>query len=195
MNEAIEAVEEEAPRRGRLPRAEENASHRRRRKVGTLNRMAQFKLDCIEPEALDLENYVYYWGNDETGNLRRMTQQDDYDFVTSDELGESFDADMTDSESRGRVRQIVGTHKSGAPLYAYLCKKPRAFWEADNEEMVQRREAMMAGRVYDADANAEDMLGEDEARPGGSDKFYAAKDNQIGNPAHRRRGPVPKRAK
>src|SRR5437899_1443339 len=130
--------EQERPRRGRPPRAEEVASHRRRRKAGTLDRMAQFKLDFIDPEALDLENFIYYWINDEAGALRRATRQDDYDHVTASELSArgGFDAFDTDSESDERVRMIVGTNGS-QPVYAYLCKKPRAFWEEDNEAMVR----------------------------------------------------------
>jgi hypothetical protein len=193
----IEQIEQERPRRGRPPRVQQVAEGRRRRKAGTLDRMAQFKLDCIDPEALDLDNYVYYWGNDENGNLRHMTQADDYDFVTAAELGQNFDADMTDSESTGRVRMLVGNQKSGAPLYSYLCKKPRAFWEADNAEMVRSREDMMAGRVYRAEAaiNEGIELPGDEDRPGGADKFYASKGNTIGHAAERRRGPVPARVK
>ncbi len=188
-------IEQERPRRGRPPRVQQVAEGRRRRKAGTLDRMAQFKLDCIDPEALDLKNYVYYWGNDENGNLRNMTQNDDYDFVTEDELGTNFDPDMADSESKGRVRMLVGNQKSGAPLYAYLTKKRRSFWEADNAAMVSAREDMMAGRVYRAEAaiNEGIDLPGDEDRPGGQDVFYADPSNTIGHAAQRRRGPVPQR--
>lgn len=180
-----ETVIPEAPRRGRPPRVEAVAEHRRRRRAGTLNRMAQFKLDCIEPDDLDLANYVYRWVNDESSRLRQLTKQDDYDFVTMGELGDGFDPDSTDSETDGRVRMLVGTQKSGGALYAYLLKKPRQFWEDDNEEMVRQREAMMAGRIYQGETTESD-----EGRPGGDDKFYVPAGNRVGSASSRRRGPI-----
>lgn len=184
MNEAAEV---EAPRRGRKPRAEMVSAERRRRKAGSLNRMAQMKLDCIDPASLDLDNYVYRWVNDEPGKLRQATKGDDYDFVGTEELGENFDPEQTDSESFERVRMVCGTTKDGAALYTYLCKKPRSFWETDNEEMVQAREAMMAGRVYRGEATQEEeSLG---------DEFYVPEGNQIGHAGERRRGPIPRKLK
>ncbi len=188
MSEQLEDIAEDMPRRARRERADVQGEHRRRRKSGTLNRMTQFKLQIFDPEDLDLENYVYYWLNDEGNNLRRMTVMDDYDFVTVTELGEAFNPESTDSESSERVRMLVGSKQDGSPLYAYLCKKRRAFWEADYEESVREREDMMAGRVYRAEATDSD-----EDRPGGSDKFYASQNNQIGHAAQRRRGAVPRK--
>lgn len=187
MNEAFEV---EAPRRGRKPRADMVAGERRRRKAGSLNRMVQMKLDCIDPGSLDLENYVYRWVNDEPGKLRQATRNDDYDFVPASELGENFDAESTDSESSERVRMVCGSDKQGNATYTYLCKKPRTFWEHDNEEMVQAREAMMAGRVYRGEAT------EDDERSGADeDNFYVPEGNQIGHAAERRRGPIPRKLK
>lgn len=186
--EQPEAVE--APRRGRPPRAEVVATQRRRRQSGSLNRLAQMKLDCIDPAALDLENYVYRWVNEENGRLRQATKADDYDFVSTHELGDSFDAENTDSESSERVRMLVGSDKGGNAIHSFLCRKPRTFWEADNEEAVRNREDMMAGRVYRGEAE------EDERRkPGDEDKFYVPPGTSIGHAAERRRGPVPKRFK
>lgn len=186
MNEP--AIEDEGPRRGRAPRADVVATQRRRRRTGTLNRMAQFKLDCIEPEDLDLENYVYRWVNDENSRIRQLTKADDYDFVPAGELGEGFDRDNTDSESADRLRMTVGTHKSGAPLYAYLLRKPRAFWEEDNEVVVRNREEMMAGRVYRGET--------DEPEEGAlNGSAYVPAGNLIGSAAERRRGPIPKNFK
>lgn len=175
----------EIPARGRRERAQVQGEHRRRRRAGTLNRMGEFKLQIFEPGDLDLENFVYYWFNDEGNNLRRMTVMDDYDHVTTEELGDSFNPEWTDSESDARVRMLVGNKADGSPLYAYLCKKPRSFWEEDYEAIVSAREDMMAGRVYRAEATDTD-----EERPGGSDKFYATAGNQIGSAGQRRRGPV-----
>lgn len=171
-------------------RVEAVATQRRRRREGTLNRMAQFKMDCIEPEDLDLEKYVYRWVNDENSRIRQLTKGDDYDHVETHELGDGFDIENTDSESNGRVRMLVGTSKGGAPLYAYLLKKLKSYWEDDNEEGVQQREAQMAGRVYRGEATEDD-----EQRPGGDDQFYVPAGTRIGSAAQRRRGPISRNAK
>lgn len=184
-----ELQEIEAPRRGRPPRAELNATHRRRRQPGSLNRMVQYKLDIFTPDQLDTENYIYRWVNDEPGKVRMLTQMDDYDFVASHELGD-FDVRATDSESDERVRMTVGTDKHGNPTHAFLVRKPRQFWVDDNEATVEAREDMMAGRVYRGAATEDD-----EERPGGDDNFYTPKGTQIGSAAQRRKGPVPRKLK
>lgn len=184
MSDALDMTEMDTPRRGRPPRAEANATNRRRRNAGSLNRMVQFKLDIFTPDQLDLANYVYYWANDEGTNIRMMTVLDDYEHVRTDEIP-GFDPNVTDNESDGRIRMLVGNQKSGAPLYAYYLKKPRSFWEADNDEIVRNREDMMAGRVRHAQFDGDSKL-----RPEDADKFYATPGNQIGHAARRRSGPV-----
>lgn len=188
MSEALDTADQDTPRRGRPPRAEAVASGRRRRNAGSLNRMVSYKLDIFGPEQLDLENYVYLWANDEGTNIRQLTKQDDYEFVTSNDIIGGFDQDRTDSESDDRIRILAGNKKDGSPLYTYYLKKPRSFWEEDQEAIVRNREDMMAGRVYRNEATDDG-----EARPGGEDKFYASGSNQIGHAAQRRRGPVPRK--
>ncbi len=188
MSEAYDTADEATPSRGRPSRADALAGQRRRRNAGSLNRMVSYKLDIFGPEQLDLANYVYLWANDEGTNIRQLTRGDDYDFVSTDEIVGGFDMADTDSESTDRIRILVGNQKSGAPMYAYYLKKPRAFWEADNEEVVRSREDMMAGRVYRAEATEDG-----EGRPGGSDNYYATPGNVIGGATQRRRrGPVPR---
>lgn len=184
-----EQITEEAPRRGRMSRQAEGAQQRRRRNAGSLNRMAQFALDFIEPEDLDLENYVYRWISDTRGRIHMLTQMDDYDFVRPEELGASFQAEKNRliGESDDRIRTVVDTDKSGQPVYAYYCKKPRAFWEADNQEMVERREAMMESRVYRGEANADEET-DDPTR-------YVPAGVRIGGATQRRRGPVSQSSK
>jgi len=138
--------------RSRLPRSEILTTERRRRRRGTLDRMAQFKLDVFSPEQLDPE-YIYRWVSEEGNRLRICTRTDDYDFVTADEIPDFSPEDMTDSEPGGRLRMIVGERKNGTPIYAFLVKKPRQFWEQDNEEAMDFRDDMLAGRVYRAELN------------------------------------------
>lgn len=190
MSEALNTADHEGPSRGRMPRADAVAGQRRRRNNGSLDRMASFKLDIFTPDQLDLENYVYLWANDDGTNIRQLTKQDDYDFVTTDDIIGGFDQDKTDSESDDRIRILAGNKKDGSPLYVYYLRKPRAFWDADQDQIVRNREDMMAGRVYRNEATDEA-----EQRPGGEEVFYASKSNQIGHAAQRRRGPVPRTLK
>ena len=71
--------------------------------------------------------------------------------------------------------------------YAYLCKKRRSFWEADNEEMVRMREATMAGRVYNAEG-----IEAPQGKSVDANQFFATPDAQLGHSGERRRGPVPR---
>ncbi len=172
--------------RERQPREEEHQERRRRRQGGSLNRMVQFKLDCIPPECLDLENYVYRWVNDEAGKIRIATKYDDYNHVPVSEL-KGFDPEGFDGEGGETVRMLAGNDKFGNPVYTYLLKKRRSFWESDNEEVVNAREDMMAGRVYRGEVGDTDNQVQD-------DNFYATGDTTIGGAAARRRGPIPKRS-
>ena len=175
--------------RERQPREETHTNERRRRKNSTLNRMVQMKLDFIPPEALDLDNYVYRWVNDESGKLRMATKHDDYNHVLVTEL-KGFDPEGFDSEGGETVRMLAGQDKFGNPIYTFLLKKRREFWEADNDEVVRNREDMMAGRVYRAEVGDDDELRDENYD---RSNYYVGKENQIGGAAERRKGPVPKR--
>lgn len=178
---------QDRPTRGRPSRQEAEAPVRRRRS-GILDVMQHSRLNFFGPGMLDQENYVYRWINDEQGRLSYLTRNDDYDFVSAEDLGPDYDPSQTDSENGERVRMIVGETKSG-PLYAYLCRKPRSFWDADNDERSEFHEARLEGRVYHGETT-EDQ----EDRPGGSDKYYVPKGNHLSR-GPRRRGPVPRNLK
>jgi hypothetical protein len=178
------------PSRERVDREEVTQIERRRRKGGSLNRMVQFKLDFIPEEFLDTDRYVYRWVNDEGSKIRMATRHDDYDYVNMDELGD-LDPASFDSEGGNRIRMLVNqaTATSG-PLYAYLLKKRKDFWVADNEEVVRSREDMMAGRVYRAELGEEDDLKDaNYAR----DNYYVPEGTSVGGAAQRKKGPIPKR--
>ena len=186
MSETIEAIEAAGRPRGRPPgrppRAEAVANQRRRRSAGTLNRMAQMRLDSIPEVALNLRDYVYRWIDDKPGRLRNATKLDDYDFVTVAELGAEFNPENTDGESSEHITMFAEESKGGKPIYTHLCRKPRAFWEEDNEEIVRRREAMMEGRVYHAEDTEERDLKKSVS--------YVPEGVKMGGAAERRRGPV-----
>jgi hypothetical protein len=152
--------------------------------------MAQMRLDSIPEVALDLKNFVYRWIDDKPGRLRNATKVDDYDFVTVAELGAEFNPENTDGESSEHITMFAEESKGGKPIYTHLCRKPREFWEEDNEEMVMRREAMMEGRVYQGEEDAPTGDG----IPRGSDLSrsvsYVPSGVKMGGAAARRRGPV-----
>jgi len=193
MTDQASATPDYNPARGREPRAEGFKRERRRRRKGTITRMAQMKLDIFDPAELDLANYVYRWVNDEDNRLAMLTRMDDYDFCNTSDI-KGFDAARsaidTDSESDNRVRMIVGTNKGGHPVYSYLLKKPRDYYEEDQEEGVRAREDMMAGRVFRGEANNEQEEGKD------TETFYVPDPANVSlGGVPRRRGPVTRTTK
>ena len=140
------------PIRARESRMEATQTTRRRRRLGSLNRMAQYKLDIFEADQLDLDNYVYRWVTDDGSRLRQVTKMDDYDFVNASEIEGFNPEDESDSEGGERVRMIVGQQKNGNPIHQYLLKKRKEFWEEDNRLGQDFRDDVLAGRVYQGDA-------------------------------------------
>jgi hypothetical protein len=188
--EGTEAIPTHNPDRGRGVRADGVKAERRRRKGGTLNRMAQMKLDIFEPSQLDMRNYVYRWVNDEGGRLRMATQADDYDFVKGSEI-KGFNAGATDSEGGETVRMLTGTDKNGNAVYSYLVKKPREYFEEDMEQAVTAREDMMKGIVYRGEVDGLEEHGDVSSL---KENVYVPEGNQLGGAAQRRRGPLPRKA-
>lgn len=183
----------EPARRGRPARAQVHQAERRRRRAGSLDRMAQYKLDIFSPDQLD-PAYVYRWVTDENSRLRMVTKMDDYDFVQADEIPDFSADDETDSEPGGRIRIIGGEGKNGRPIYQYLVKKRRDFWEEDNAQAMRFRDDTLKGRVYKGEiGNVSIGMAKDgkveKAEVGGveNEHFYVAPGAALGES---RRGPV-----
>lgn len=183
--------------RSRVPRDVANRTERRRRKPGSLNRMAQMKLDIFTADQQD-PDYIYRWVTDETNRLRIVTRLDDYDYVNASEF-DGFNAeDETDSEGGERLRMIVGEKKNGQPIYSYLLKKRRDFWEEDNRLGQEFRDDQLAGRVHKADLGdiSAKTLGEDGAIVSSGpekvdpERFYVPDAATVGVHLGGRRGPV-----
>ena len=130
-----------------------------------------------------------------------ITKQDDYDFVQADEIPDFSPDDETDSEPGGRLRIIAGEKKNGQPLYQYLVKKRRDFWEEDNRRAMEFRDDVLEGRVYRAELNnvevgiAHDGKVEGAAIGGvaddDADLTYVPKETHLEHGlSGRRRGPV-----
>ena len=182
-----------AHQKGRSPRATEVKAQRRRRSSSTLDRMMHMTLDIFAPEQLDKANYEYRWVSDVGNRVNAATKIDDYDFVLPAEI-KGFDA-MPDSlltESKDRIRTFVETSKHGQPIYAYLCRKPKEFFEEDQRARMQMRHDMMEGRVFNGEANFSSPAvkgdnGEVAAVKEQSDNFYIPAGNRLGQVTRRKR--------
>jgi hypothetical protein len=112
------------------PRKDESAvadhgPRRRKKREGVIGRRLG-----VNEHILDFENFKYRWLNDKPGRLVAMTKSDDWDFVTND--GGTVKSDSADLGDV--VSQVVGTGPDGNALRAYLCRKPRKFWEEDQAQ-------------------------------------------------------------
>ena len=152
MTPAQERMAKVRAARGRMPRAQAVATERRRRTPGTLNVMNQFKLDIFHPSQLD-PTMIYRWITDEGNRIAGATQMDDYDLVKPVEIKgyETMPKSLL-GEGGDTIRTYVETNKGGQPIYAYLCRKPRAYWEADNAENQERFNAKLERRVVGGEA-------------------------------------------
>lgn len=96
---------------------------RRRRRQGA---QAEGRLG-VDPNLLNESQYAYRWMNDEPGRLVTKTKNDDWDLVPN--AGEKEDStDLGDM-----VSVVVGTHPDGTPKRAYLCRKPKTYFEEDQK--------------------------------------------------------------
>ena len=185
---------DEAPARGRQPRVQVEQSERRRRVPGSLNRMVASNLG-IPDECLDKETWHYHWINDQMNQVGNLSTYDDYDPVTMEELEDNARRNRSDfklnrdSLTSGSGNQIsIPVDRQGTR--AVLMRKRRSFYEADYEEMVEGRQAMMEQVVLHGDLEALDT----EGKGLGSDVGYAARGNTLGDTAPRRKGPIPRRS-
>lgn len=148
--------EDREPERERTDRREAGERSRRRRRRGSLDRFVQYNLDC-DPEKLDTENWVYRWVNDEKGRPAALNTKDDYDFVTKEQIGAALEGEVEGGETDGRVRQVVGYHNDHQPLYAYLMRKPREYWEEDYEGVVSDARSHFQRRITSGEGAIEEI--------------------------------------
>lgn len=108
-------------------RQQAEKQQRRRRKTGGDG----FNLKLSVDEGEKDPNFVYRWINDNVGGrMMEMTVHDDWDQVTKEQM--SADPDK-DSKEGTPIKRIVG-EKNGQPLHAYLCRKPREYFEEDERD-------------------------------------------------------------
>jgi hypothetical protein len=132
-------IPDDQPRRGRPRNDTREESQPRRRKTADSGELTGQRLG-VPKSTLDLDRFKYRWINDEKGNARLFskTKEDDWDIVANDgNLCES--ADLGDAVSR-----VVGVGPDGKPLVAYLCRKPRSFYDEDQKAKSAELDRQMA---------------------------------------------------
>lgn len=126
MSEEItreEMTEDRAPRRGRKPGREEGGRNRRV-PLGT----PESKLTV--PQAQDDKEHEYRWINDKPGRLMRA-QAAGYEFVEDPTMQVGTGSTNGNSGADSRVSRLVGKDERGHPLYAYLMKIKREYYDED----------------------------------------------------------------
>lgn len=134
-------------------RKTEVTQERRRRQPGTLDRLSQMKLAIPEKVRAENADQALRWINDTGNRMHFMTEQDDW------------------SKIDGVPPVPVGTAEDGKPIYAHLCRKPKAFWEQDNAERVAATVEREKGLVRAAKTDPQDNRS--------ADVSYVPAGNQI----------------
>lgn len=116
---------------GRPSRQDEVKQQRRRR--DTLGPDRNLKLHV--PEQAKDPNFEYRFINDRPGRVQQLTQMDDYDIVTTEQV---------ESKSIGTSVERIGNKQDGERMI--LVRKPKEFFEADKakeaEKIAATEEAM-----------------------------------------------------
>lgn len=107
--------------------ARDTAETPRRRRRGTA--FGDTRKLGVREELLDFDRFSYRWINDADNRIYDKTKQDDWDIVQNDGGVKEDSADLGNA-----VTQIVGTKKDGSPLRAYLCRKPKGYFDSDQKD-------------------------------------------------------------
>lgn len=112
-------------------RAEDTRQQRRRR--ADAGQTAGLKLHV--PEELRDRNSAERWINDDGQRIHAKTVLDDWDIVK--------DKDIDGQREGTPVKRLVGKGDAGQPLHAYLCRKPKEWYDEDKgkeQDAIKRRE-------------------------------------------------------
>ena len=126
----------------------------RRRKARGEGELTGVRLGVLA-SSLDHTKYVYRWINDVGGRLQAKTVEDDWDVVMKDGVKEDS-ADLGNA-----VSEVVGSKPDGSPMRAYLCRKPRRFYEEDQAEKTKALDAQLADLKRGRDRSGAALPGAD----------------------------------
>lgn len=143
-------ADRDAAEAARLPRDDETLAPRRKQRGG--GELSGQRLG-VPLSMLDLERFVYRWINNDEARLFAKTVEDDWTIVAKD--GETCDsADVGNAVSR-----IVGSKPDGSSLVAYLCRKPRRYYDEDqagkSAELDRQLEQMRRGKTRTGEEQAD----------------------------------------
>lgn len=93
----------------------------------------------VNESSLDFSRYAYRWINDKPARLFAKTKEDDWDVVHQDGSEVKEESDLGSA-----VSQVVGTNPDGSPMRAYLCRKRRDWYEADQEEKTRELQQQLS---------------------------------------------------
>lgn len=148
------ASERRSPGRPRNEdRAEETRTRRRKRHIGEHGAYAHGSRLGVDHSLLDFNAYEYRWINDDGGRLIDMTQNDDWDIVSNNGGTVKLDARLGGSA----VATVVGKQANGNAMMAYLCRKPKDWYEEDQAEKseILDRQLAQLRRGNDADGGSQ----------------------------------------
>ncbi len=111
-------------------RAEAIKDERRRRRPETLDRIHGLKL-AIPAEFRDDQVHTYRWINDVNQRVTDLTKDDDWNICVP--------GGAEGSQEDG-VRRVVET-RDGKPVYAYLARKRKDWYDADKKAASARNDA------------------------------------------------------
>jgi len=94
----------------------------------------------LNMSGLDFERFAYRWINDLPARIQAKTKDDDWDIVKANgDRIKSDGADLGDA-----ISQIVGANPDGSPMRAYLCRKPKSYFEDDQREKSEELDKQLA---------------------------------------------------
>jgi hypothetical protein len=138
-----------SPEKQRGPGRPRKEEQRRRRKttVETGGRLG------VNPAILNFDDFAYRWVNDTPARIANMTKNDDWDLV----FEEGAKEDNTDLGSA--VSVVVGSNPDGSPRRAYLCRKPKTYYDedkaAEQTALDEQLEQLRRGNTREGEAQSD----------------------------------------
>ena len=128
--------------KSRDTKQEETQRNRKKRGGGALGKRLG-----VPPALTDFNKFAYRWINDDGMRMYSLTEEDDWQLAPQD-------GEKTETVDMGSaVKRVVGTKADGSPMYAYLCRKLRTYFDDDQKaksaELDEQLEQLRRGNNKD----------------------------------------------
>ena len=133
------------------------------------------------------EGYVRRVVCDRHGRLEKFTRGG-WAYVTEDQLEEKNPGTLKASTREGvdsRVSQVVGTHKNLTPMTGYLMEIPEELYQEDQDEKMDRLDALEGSLRAGADADGSGKAGTPQ-NPGHDGRYVGRQGIKIQQKGRRR---------